>query len=267
MQSGSQNSPLLFTLMQADRQVSPMPDIDTAQLIGTWMNVNTESQYLIKLVFTKDNGKLLLRSYSANDPDPTDLGEVEVVPYVSSSSQKINGFHATYSLETAEILFSGRFISNIVEVMVNTRYLDNSGRTNHFSREFFRQLTLPVPNTINFTDSLGTWVNAKPTSQGIQTFTLKQSAQGLYLHPFGVEASEDWGEVEVIPFVSATGERAFLADYQFDTHRIHIAANTNKGLWVLATHYVYERNTTETTLSQPNFLRREFFCCTDASNQ
>ncbi|MEM7067003.1 MAG: hypothetical protein AAF572_28045 [Cyanobacteria bacterium P01_B01_bin.77] len=263
-----QNGPLFFNLMQADTQASSTPEINLTPLVGTWVNVNTDSQYLTKLIFTTGNRKLLLHSYSANESDSNDLGEIEVTPYVSSASRNINGFHGTYSFEAAEICFSGRFISGIVEVMVNTRYLDNSGRTNHFSREFFRQLKpdVPPPNFIDFSDALGTWINAKPTSQGIQKFVLKQSEQGLRLHPYGVTAPEDWGEVEVTPFISPTGERAFLADYQFDGHQIHIAANTNKGLWVLATHYVYEQPATESESSQPNFLRREFFCYIDTPN-
>ncbi len=248
--------------MQADRQALIAPAIDIKPLIGSWLNVNDETQYLVKIAFRTENGCLWLRTYGANDPNPIDWGEVEITPYISSASTQISGFQATYCFETTEIHFSGRFMGSIVEIMVNTRYLDDSGRTNHFSREFFRRSILDTSDFIDFKSVLGTWENSKPDSQGIRQFTLRQLQQQLLFHPQGMLAPEDWGEVEATPFIDAKGERAFLADYEFDTHKLYIAANTNKGLWILATHYV-----SDSALSQPNFLRREFFCCVDTSTK
>lgn len=258
------NSPL-NVYMQADRQTLVAPKIDITRLLGSWLNTNPETQYLTKIVFRTENDRLWLHSYGSSDTEPIDWGEVETMPYIAGNSTQVSNFHATYCFEAAQVHCSGRVFSGMVEIMINTCYVDNSGRNNHFSREFFRQLIPHTPSSdfINFQPVLGHWINSKSDSQGIRQFTLRQSNQQLLFHPRGALASEDWAEVEVIPFLHANGDRAFLAEYQFDTHKLNIVANTNRGLWVLAAYHIYEHSPMEQPDSQPNFLRREFFCCAD----
>ena len=190
------------------------------------------------------------------------------MPCGSGAHSQVSDFHATYCFEAAQVHFSGRFFGGMVEIMVNTCYLDNSGRTNHFSREFFRRVPSATSSchVIDFEPVLGTWVNSKSDTQGILQFTLSQTKQQLILHPTGASDPEDWGEINVTPFINPKGEYAFLAEYQFDTYQVYMVANTNKGLWVLAMYYLYKQNPVDVnqTSSHPNFLRREFFYCVDA---
>lgn len=238
--------------MEADRRPLDAGAIDIASLLGTWFNANPDTQYLVKLVFRTEKGQLWLRSYGSSDSEPIDWGEVEAVPYVSASPSLASGFHAVYHLDGIETHLLGRAASGVLAMELKTRYLDNSKRSSHFTHEFFHHSVpdSPLDRFLDFTPVLGSWINSHPATQGIKQFNLRQAEDRVF---FNVE---DLGETEAIPFVNPTGERAFLAEYHFDSHDLHLVANTNKGLWVIAAYYVFTDNSKS---DRPNFLRREFF--------
>ncbi len=249
--------------MEADRRPLDAGAIDIASLLGTWFNANPDTQYLVKLVFRAEKGQLWVRSYGSSDREPIDWGEVEAVPYVSASPSLASGFHAVYHLDGIETHLLGRAASGVLAIEFNTRYLDESGRSSHFTHEFFHRSVAdsPLDRFLDFNSVSGIWVNSKPATQGIKQFSLRQAEDRVFFRPYGATSVEDWGETEAIPFVNATGERAFLAEYHFDSHDLHLVANTNKGLWVIAAHYVFKDSEKPSgpLRERPNFLRREFF--------
>ena len=158
--------------MEADDRPLDAGAIDIASLLGTWFNANGDTQYVVKLVFRKESDRLWLRSYGSSDSEPIDWGEVEAIAYVSTSPSLVSGFHAVYHLDGMETCLLGQFTGGTLAIMFHTRYLDESGRSSHFAREFFNHSVTDSPLTrfLDFTPVLGTWINSNPVTQGIKQF-------------------------------------------------------------------------------------------------
>ncbi len=125
--------------MKADRRPSAEEPIDISPLVGDWVNTKPDSSYLVRVVLTSRDGRLMFRGYGANEPDPIDWGEVEAVPYAAGTSLMAGGFHAFYNLDRIETHLVANQKLGILVIQSYTRYLDGSGRTSHFAREFFHR--------------------------------------------------------------------------------------------------------------------------------
>ncbi|MBH8576577.1 hypothetical protein I8752_27015 [Nostocaceae cyanobacterium CENA369] len=111
----------------------------------------------------------------------------------------------------------------------------------------------PQDNAIDFTPFLGTWINSNTKTKWIEKFILTKHNEQIIMHAYGTESLKDWGETEVTPFVDNINEKAFSAKFDRDSVESLLAANMNKGLWVIAAFHKFKDG------SQPNFLCREFY--------
>ena len=125
--------------MKADQRPSVKEPLDLSPLVGDWLNTNPDSSYLVRLVLTEQDGRLLLRVYGANEPEPIDWGEVEAVPYAAGTSTVARGFHAFYNQEGIERHLVANEKQEILVIQSYTRYLDGSDRTSHIGREFYHR--------------------------------------------------------------------------------------------------------------------------------
>ncbi|MBP5976155.1 hypothetical protein HW132_26350 [Brasilonema sp. CT11] len=113
----------------------------------------------------------------------------------------------------------------------------------------------PKDTVIDFTPFLGTWINSNTKTKWIEKFTITKHNEQIIMHAYGNHSStsKDWGETEVTPFIDNINEKAFCARYDRDPIESLLAANMNKGLWVIAAFHKFKDN------SEPNFLCREFY--------
>ena len=125
--------------MKADQRPSVKEPLDLSPLVGDWVNTKPDSSYLVRLVLTQQDGRLLLRVYGANEPEPIDWGEVEAVPYAAGTSTVARGFHAFYNQEGIERHLVANEKQEILVIQSYTRYLDGSDRTSHIGREFYHR--------------------------------------------------------------------------------------------------------------------------------
>jgi hypothetical protein len=131
--------------MKADRRAQTNTIYDISPLLGDWVNVKTDSNYLVRAILTEKSDRnqsdrrLILRSYGANDPEPIDWGEVEAIPYLAGTASIANGFHALYNLDGIEVHLVANYKLGILVIASYVRYLDGSNRTSHVAREFFRR--------------------------------------------------------------------------------------------------------------------------------
>lgn len=125
--------------MKADQRPSAKEPLDLSPLIGDWVNTKPDSSYLVRVVLTEQDGRLLLRVYGANEPEPVDWGEIEAVPYAAGTSHMTGGFDAFYNLDRIETHLVANQKLGILVIQSYTRYVDGSGRTSHFAREFFHR--------------------------------------------------------------------------------------------------------------------------------
>lgn len=125
--------------MKADLRPSAEVPLDLSPLVGDWVNTKPDSSYLVRVVLTSRDGRLMFRGYGANEPDPIDWDEVEAVPYVAGTSHLAGGFQATYNLDGIETQVVANQKLGVLVLNLYTRYLDGSGRTSHFNREFYHR--------------------------------------------------------------------------------------------------------------------------------
>ncbi|MEK8020563.1 MAG: hypothetical protein VSS75_027165 [Candidatus Parabeggiatoa sp.] len=121
-------------------------------------------------------------------------------------------------------------------------------------RETELSLQETVSGNVDITPLLGTWLNSNAATKWIKKFTLAKTDDVFTLDTFAVEAPFDWGKVEISTYMDNIGEIAFHAVYDLGFMESVFAANSNKGLIVIAAFHQFKDNT-----GRSNFLCREFF--------
>lgn len=112
---------------------------------------------------------------------------------------------------------------------------------------------LPAGGQVDVAPLLGTWVNSYPETEWIRRFVLARRDGAFVLRVEAARPPHDWGEVEITTYTDNIGELAFHAVYDLpDLHSV-LAANTNKGLVVIAAFHRLKDG------SRPNYLCREFY--------
>ena len=110
-------------------------------LPGVWLNTNSASRGIVKVVITAQGSKLMVRVFGACDPDPCDWGEMEA-DYVYAnniSSHTAAGFTAWYRFDFSETHLQANWNQGLLVLGSFTSFKDGSKRSNYFSREFFHQ--------------------------------------------------------------------------------------------------------------------------------
>lgn len=107
---------------------------------------------------------------------------------------------------------------------------------------------------VDISPLLGNWVNSNHQTNWIKRFTLGKKGSVFTIHAHGAREPFDWGEIEITTYVDNIGELAFHAVYDLETIRSLLAANTNKGLIIIAA-FIRFKNVGE----RSNFLCREFY--------
>ncbi len=114
---------------------------DLSRLVGTWVNTNHATRGIARVVLTATNGKLFISVFGACDPAPCDWGKVEADTIYSDniSSQNASAFTARYQFDFGKTQLQANWNQGLLVVGSFSTYTDGSGRSNYFSREFFRQ--------------------------------------------------------------------------------------------------------------------------------
>lgn len=116
-------------------------DLRLDSLPGVWLNTDSGTRGIAKVITAVDGSKLSVRVFGAGDPDLIDWGEVEA-EYIyanSLSSHVAAGFVASYRFEFAEIHLQANWNQGLLVLASFTSFRDGSSRSNYFSRDFFHQ--------------------------------------------------------------------------------------------------------------------------------
>jgi hypothetical protein len=107
---------------------------------------------------------------------------------------------------------------------------------------------------VDISPILGVWTNSNSQTEWIKRFTLGKKGSVFTIHAYGAAEPFDWGEVEAVPYMDNIGELAFHAAYDLETVHSLLAANTNKGLIIIAAFNRFKNGG-----GRLNFLCREFY--------
>lgn len=110
-------------------------------LPGTWLNTDSNSRGIVKVVTAVNGTALTVRAFGAGDPELIDWGEVgaDCIYANSVSSRVAAGFTASYHFDFAEIHLQANWNQGLLVLASYTSFKDRSSRSNYFSRDFFHQ--------------------------------------------------------------------------------------------------------------------------------
>lgn len=125
--------------MKADGHPPAETALDLSPLVGDWINLKSDSRYIVRAILRVEGDRLLLKSYGANRSEAIDWGEVEAIPYVAGQASIANSFYTRYNLNGIKVDLVANQKLGILVIQSYVCYEDGSGRTNHHTRDFFRR--------------------------------------------------------------------------------------------------------------------------------
>lgn len=110
-------------------------------LSGIWMNTDSSTRGIVKVVTAINGSELTVRAFGAGDPDLIDWGEVEAdYIYANSLASRVAaGFTARYHFDFAEVHLQANWNQGLLVLASFTSFKDGSARSNYFSRDFFHR--------------------------------------------------------------------------------------------------------------------------------
>jgi hypothetical protein len=266
--------------MRSDTKQLTGAKTDLSTLLGTWVNAKPGTDYLTSVVLTERDGVLRIHPYGSAATDatePVDWGENVATTYVAGGTSDLAGFHASYELGVVRTELAGNEKLGILVIQSYTSIHDDTGRPSHYSREFFHRQPPAAPDLAavgpaavgpaavelapaghgagGIGSLLGDWINANPDTDWIGGFTLTDQDGRVILHPSGTTEPGDWGPAEVTTYQDNIGEPAFYVVYDLGAVEAVLAANTNKGLIIIAAFLRFKADADQ----RENFLCREFY--------
>lgn len=113
-------------------------EMDTSELIGTWINSNPHTSGIARLVMSKSNGTLAVRVYAVGPEGLIDWGTTDISVFASTPASRAGaGFTCLYDFGFAEARLQGMIMKGLLVLAQLQRFKDKSGRVDYFVREYF----------------------------------------------------------------------------------------------------------------------------------
>jgi hypothetical protein len=252
--------------------------------LGTWENVYPETGEIASVEISRHADRLVLRAFGMDDGTRLDWGEIEIAPHASGpKSAELAGFQGLFDFGFLQVRLAANIKLGVLVIQSYNTYLDGSGRPNYYRREFFARTNDgqgarpdlawgdsefqaglsgppevgggPLSTTVaDLSRLVGNWHNTNAATRWLRSFTLSHEGGSFVLHATGARDPHDWGKRVVTGYRDNIGELAFHVAFQLSHHEAILAANTNKGLIVVAGFYRFEAGRPAS-----DFLCREFF--------
>lgn len=265
-------------------------EIDPTPLLGEWLNTNTSTRGLEKVLISRNGGDVLIRVFGAWSPLSRDWGEAraDVLYSTGVQSSDVMAFTATYDFGFLETRLEANLSLGLLVIANLNTFRDRSGRSNYFSREFFyhskatpeqvaHERTRPEPTQAMRTEDqpniegplqpgsidpspfLGDWLSTNSKTRGIARLVITGDDDGLIIKGFGAcgSADCDWGEARGSVFADGVASKAglaFSAVYDFGFKETYLQAKVKKGVLVVA-----NLNRFKDESARSNYFSREFF--------
>lgn len=123
-----------------DQASPPGGVLDSALLVGCWYATDHDATGVVKLELNHHDGSLFVRAFGANGAEPYDWGEIEATAYGSSvMATETMAFSAVYDFGFMVTVLAAYVKQGILVLDTFNTFVDDSGRSNYFSREFFHR--------------------------------------------------------------------------------------------------------------------------------
>ena len=127
--------------VQAVGPLESQAAIDVTQLLGTWVNTNTKSKGISRLVISRADDGVTVNVFGLCDGSSQAWGEIRADFIYSrrADSRDPMGFTAFYDFGFMETRLQANLSLGLLVVAGLNTFKDESGRSNYFSREFFHR--------------------------------------------------------------------------------------------------------------------------------
>ena len=112
--------------------------IDPSGLIGTWVNSNTETNGITRMVVSQTNDRLSIRTYAIGPDGLLDWGDQELDLFAASASSRVaSGFSCRYDFGFGETRLQGMIMKGLLVLAQFHSFKDTSQRAGFFVREYY----------------------------------------------------------------------------------------------------------------------------------
>ncbi len=117
------------------------PPLEVTPLLGRWMKTNGEPQWIRRLEVTPDGDGVAISVFGDAPPAPSDWGRVTADSVFANGilSSTASAFIAKFRFDDLETELQANANLGLLVVACYHRFLDDSGRADLFTREFFRR--------------------------------------------------------------------------------------------------------------------------------
>jgi hypothetical protein len=123
-----------------ERWVVQFAPLDLAPLVGTWFTMDRDAAGVTRIHVRQLDGSLFVSLFGVAAGETVDWGEVEAQPFGENViSTSVVAFTATFDFGFLVTVVAGRVSQEILTLDTFNAFTDASGRSNHFSREFFHR--------------------------------------------------------------------------------------------------------------------------------
>ena len=126
--------------VRAKDQRFPDGPLDLSGILGTWVNTNPDTKGIIRVLLSRNEGDLAVQAFGACEPDPCAWGEADDVVACAAApdSREPMGFTAHYHFGFMQTRLDANLSRGLLIIAGFHTFLDDSGRSDYFTREFFR---------------------------------------------------------------------------------------------------------------------------------
>ncbi|HWN11934.1 MAG TPA: hypothetical protein VNO50_22085 [Pyrinomonadaceae bacterium] len=112
--------------------------IDPSSLIGTWVNSNTETNGITRMIVSQTDDQLLIRTYAIGPAGVLDWGNEELELFAASASSRVaSGFSCRYDFGFGETRLQGMIMKGLLVLAQFHSFKDTSKRAGFFVREYY----------------------------------------------------------------------------------------------------------------------------------
>ena len=123
-----------------DTPATPGTPLDHQPIVGIWYATDQATPGVTQLTLASRDGALVIHAHGADEPQPHDWGETEATSYgAGPAADKAMAFTAEYDFGFLTILLAAYGKQGILVLDTFTRFHDDSGRSDYFTREFFHR--------------------------------------------------------------------------------------------------------------------------------
>ena len=107
-------------------------------LLGTWLNTNSRTRGITKVVLASSGERLYFRVFGAYEPSTYDWGEVTASVFAEDTqATEAMAFNAAYEFDFMKTSLHGFLRQGVLVVAKFDSFRDSSGRSSYFTKEFF----------------------------------------------------------------------------------------------------------------------------------